>query len=189
MTISVDPSNMPKVLELAHEHALMSGPRLACTRTKLSISMMPAPNLCTPMPRTIKRVAIGNPIILRTQPARGAALPLRATGNRHRPKPARGYPHPRRRCRLRAILKDYALKWPKKACLHSFTSGLELAQLAIDLGFCLGINGIVTLARPKTRDIVRAVPLTHLLLETDAPSYAAALSWCGKQPQIPAFYC
>lgn len=69
-----------------------------------------------------------------------------------------------------AILKDYAPKMAKKGVLHSFTSGLELAQLAIDLGFCLGINGIVTFGKAENvRDIVRAVPLTHLLLETDAP--------------------
>src|SRR5690606_6699560 len=43
-----------------------------------------------------------------------------------------------------AILKEYAPALKRKGVLHSFTSGLELAELALDLGFYIGINGIVT---------------------------------------------
>ena len=69
-----------------------------------------------------------------------------------------------------AILKEYAPQMPKKGVIHSFTSGLELAELAVDLGFCLGINGIVTFNKAdNVREVVAATPLESLLLETDAP--------------------
>lgn len=69
-----------------------------------------------------------------------------------------------------AILKEYAPQMPKKGVVHSFTSGMELAELAVDLGFCLGINGIVTFNKAdNVREVVAATPLENLLLETDAP--------------------
>jgi len=69
-----------------------------------------------------------------------------------------------------AILKEYAPQMPKKGVVHSFTSGLELARIAVDLGFCLGINGIVTFNKAdNVREVVAQTPLENLLLETDAP--------------------
>ncbi len=69
-----------------------------------------------------------------------------------------------------AILREYAPQLRRKGVVHSFTSGMELAQVAVELGFCLGINGIVTFNKAdNVREVVAATPLTHLLLETDAP--------------------
>ncbi len=69
-----------------------------------------------------------------------------------------------------AILREYAPQMARKGVVHSFTSGPELAELAVELGFCLGINGIVTFNKAENvREIVAQTPLTHLLLETDAP--------------------
>ncbi|MDF1763200.1 MAG: TatD family hydrolase [Oleibacter sp.] len=69
-----------------------------------------------------------------------------------------------------AILSEYAPKMAHKGVIHSFTSGAELAKLAVELGFCLGINGIVTFNKAdNVRDIVAQTPLSSLLLETDAP--------------------
>lgn len=69
-----------------------------------------------------------------------------------------------------AILKEYAPRMPRKGVVHSFTSGLALAELAVELGFCLGINGIVTFNKAdNVREVVAHTPLDHLLLETDAP--------------------
>lgn len=68
------------------------------------------------------------------------------------------------------ILQEYAPKMPRKGVIHSFTSGLELAKTAVDLGFCLGINGIVTFNKAENvREVVAETPLDSLLLETDAP--------------------
>lgn len=74
-----------------------------------------------------------------------------------------------------AILAEYAPRMNKKGVLHSFTSGLELAQLANELGFSLGINGIVTFNKAdNVREIVAATPIEKILLETDAPFLAPA---------------
>lgn len=74
-----------------------------------------------------------------------------------------------------AILDEYAPRMHKKGVLHSFTSGLELAQRATELGFSLGINGIVTFNKAdNVRAIVAATPIEKLLLETDAPFLAPA---------------
>lgn len=69
-----------------------------------------------------------------------------------------------------ALLNDYAPQMKRKGVLHSFTSGMKLAERAVELGFCLGINGIVTFNKAdNVREVVAAMPMTNLLLETDAP--------------------
>src|SRR5690606_30685130 len=55
-----------------------------------------------------------------------------------------------------AILREKAPLLSKKGVIHSFTSGEELAQVALDLGFYLGFNGIITFNKAENvRDIVR----------------------------------
>lgn len=69
-----------------------------------------------------------------------------------------------------SILREYAPQMARKGVVHSFTSGMALAELAVELGFCLGINGIVTFNKAdNVREVVAATPLESLLLETDAP--------------------
>ena len=69
-----------------------------------------------------------------------------------------------------AILQEYAPQMNRKGVIHSFTSGLELGQLAVTLGFNLGINGIVTFNKAtNVREVVAATPIERLLLETDSP--------------------
>jgi TatD DNase family protein len=54
--------------------------------------------------------------------------------------------------------------------LHSFSGNLETAQKAIQMGFFIGVTGPVTFKNAKKRqDLISAIPLEHLLLETDAP--------------------
>lgn len=70
----------------------------------------------------------------------------------------------------KAILKKFSPKLKRKGVVHSFTSGLELAQFAIDEGFYLGFNGIITFKNAENvRDALRIAPLERILLETDAP--------------------
>ena len=57
--------------------------------------------------------------------------------------------------------------------MHCFSSGAELARVALSLGFYLSMSGIV--AFPKSEDlraIFRAAPLDRILLETDSPYLA-----------------
>ena len=54
--------------------------------------------------------------------------------------------------------------------IHSFTSSLALAQFALDEGFYLGFNGIITFKNAENvRDALRITPLDRILLETDSP--------------------
>lgn len=56
---------------------------------------------------------------------------------------------------------------------HAFSGSLDTARQLIDLGFALGIGGVVTF--PDARrlgEVVRGVPAEWLVLETDAPDLA-----------------
>ncbi len=54
--------------------------------------------------------------------------------------------------------------------LHSFSGNLVMAQEAVELGFYIGIGGPMTFKNARDLpEIVAAVPLNRLLVETDAP--------------------
>ncbi|PVH24079.1 TatD family hydrolase [Sphingobacterium corticibacter] len=63
---------------------------------------------------------------------------------------------------------------------HCFTGTLEQAQRAIDLGFKLGIGGVVTFKKAGLDAVVSQVSLQHIVLETDAP-YLAPSPFRGKE--------
>jgi len=67
-----------------------------------------------------------------------------------------------------------------KGVFHSFTGNIEQAQKAIDLGFFLGINGIVTFKNAGLDKTVSQLPIEKLLLETDAP-YLSPVPKRGKR--------
>lgn len=57
--------------------------------------------------------------------------------------------------------------------LHTFSGDLGMAKRAIDLGFYISISGPVTYRNARQLpDIVRALPLDRLLVETDCPFLA-----------------
>jgi len=65
--------------------------------------------------------------------------------------------------------------------LHSYSAGLEHALKAIDLHFLIGITGPVTFRNaPQLQALVAALPLDHLLVETDAP-FLAPHPYRGKR--------
>jgi TatD DNase family protein len=64
------------------------------------------------------------------------------------------------------ILTEY----PVRGVLHSFSGNIELAKRALDLGLYIGITGPVTFKKAvELREVVAAVPLDSLLIETDSP--------------------
>lgn len=80
-----------------------------------------------------------------------------------------------------SILKNFEHTLLKKGVIHSFTSGPELAQYAIDQNFCLGFNGICTFKTAENvRDIIRMTPIDNIILETDAP-YLTPIPYRGKE--------
>ena len=54
--------------------------------------------------------------------------------------------------------------------LHCFTGNIELMQRSIDIGFHIGIGGIVTYPNAKdVQAVAKQIPLERLLIETDCP--------------------
>ena len=64
--------------------------------------------------------------------------------------------------------------------LHCFTGTLDQAKQAIDLGFSLGIGGVVTFKKAGLDAVVKEINLEHIVLETDAP-YLAPSPYRGKE--------
>ena len=56
-----------------------------------------------------------------------------------------------------------------RGVMHCFGGSVQEAQRAVEMGFHLGIGGVVTFKNASLADVVKAVPLESLLLETDAP--------------------
>jgi len=63
---------------------------------------------------------------------------------------------------------------------HCFSGTMQEAKEIIDLGFYLGIGGVVTYTKGSLPEIVKEVPLTSIILETDAP-YLAPVPYRGKR--------
>jgi TatD DNase family protein len=56
-----------------------------------------------------------------------------------------------------------------RGVMHCFGGSLQEAWRAIEMGFMLGIGGVVTFKNATMAEVAKAVPLDRLLLETDAP--------------------
>ena len=81
--------------------------------------------------------------------------------------------------------QDHPLK-DKPGVLHSFNGNLETAQKAIALNFYIGVTGPVTYKNAEEkRNIIKQLPLTHLLIETDSP-FLTPIPQRGKRNE-PAF--
>jgi TatD DNase family protein len=103
-------------------------------------------------------VELNKPLIIHTRNARKQTLEILKTGNAHR-------------C---------------GGVIHCFTEDLEFAQAAMDLGFYISISGIVTFKQAtQLKEVVKALPLDRLLIETDSP-YLAPVPHRGKENQ-PAY--
>jgi len=65
------------------------------------------------------------------------------------------------------IMGDYS---HVKGVIHSFSSGTRQMDAALERGFYIGLNGIMTFTRDHAQlDAAKHLPLGRLLLETDAP--------------------
>ena len=86
----------------------------------------------------------------------------------------------------RDILGNFSGLLKHKGVIHSFTSGLKLAEYCLAEGFALGFNGITTFNQAdNVRQVVAATPIEQILLETDAP-YLTPVPYRGK-PNAPCY--
>ena len=72
-----------------------------------------------------------------------------------------------------------------RGVFHAFSGTPELALHAVEIGFFLGIGGMVTYKNSGLGKVVQAVDLQHMVLETDSP-YLPPVPHRGKRNE-PAF--
>lgn len=82
---------------------------------------------------------------------------------------------------------DIVKNYPNlRGVMHCYSENVELLDKFIDLGFYIGIGGIVTFKNSKeVLEIAKNTPLDRLLVETDAP-YLAPVPFRGKTNE-PAY--
>ena len=69
---------------------------------------------------------------------------------------------------------------------HCFTETMDVARMALDLGFYISFSGIVTFKNAQhLRDVAAFVPEDRMLIETDSP-YLAPVPFRGKT-NTPAY--
>ena len=67
------------------------------------------------------------------------------------------------------VLEPYK-KSGLKGIFHSFTGTSEEAEKLLEFpDFMLGINGVVTFKKSQLADVLKGIPLTRIVLETDSP--------------------
>jgi TatD DNase family protein len=67
-----------------------------------------------------------------------------------------------------------------RGVFHCFTGPPEEAKQIIDLGFYLGIGGVVTYKNTHLRDTLKEIPFEKIVLETDSP-YLPPVPYRGKR--------
>ena len=66
-----------------------------------------------------------------------------------------------------------------RGIMHCFTGNLDQALKTIELGFYLGIGGVVTYKKAGLDEVLMHIPLEHVVLETDSP-FLAPVPFRGK---------
>lgn len=75
-----------------------------------------------------------------------------------------------------------------KGIFHCFSGSAESAKQIIDLGFLLGIGGVITYKNAGLPEVLENVSLEHMVLETDAP-YLTPVPFRGKRNESSYLSC
>jgi TatD DNase family protein len=73
----------------------------------------------------------------------------------------------------------------RKGVLHCYSSGPELARQVIQFGFHISFTGTVTFGKNRNTEVLQAVGLDRVMVETDCP-YLAPVPYRGKTNE-PAY--
>lgn len=77
------------------------------------------------------------------------------------------------------ILKEYGQGL--KAIIHCYSYSKEMALEYVKMGYLIGVGGVVTFKNAKKlKEVVQAVPMEQIVLETDCP-YLAPTPYRGKR--------
>ena len=71
-------------------------------------------------------------------------------------------------------------KYKVTGVIHCFSGSAETAKTYVGMGYKLGIGGVVTFKNSKLREVVEAVGLDNIVLETDSP-YLAPTPFRGQK--------
>ena len=75
------------------------------------------------------------------------------------------------------ILKEF----PKvTGVIHCFSGSVETAKIYVKMGYKIGIGGVVTFSNSKLFEVVEAIGIENIVLETDSP-YLAPVPFRGKK--------
>jgi len=77
------------------------------------------------------------------------------------------------------MVKPFAAKG-LRGIFHCFSGSYESAQQIINMGFLLGIGGVITYKNAGLGEVLLNIGLEHLVLETDAP-YLTPVPFRGKR--------
>lgn len=91
-----------------------------------------------------------------------------------------------RRCHNDMLRSLKRCNVPRGGIIHAFSGSVEIARGYVGLGYLLGVGGTITYERAnKTRNAIAQMPLSALVLETDAPDMPIA----GRQgePNSPLY--
>jgi len=68
----------------------------------------------------------------------------------------------------------------RRGIFHCFGGSLDEANQIVDMGFCLGIGGVLTYKKSGLAAVISEISINHIVLETDAP-YLAPVPYRGKR--------
>lgn len=75
------------------------------------------------------------------------------------------------------ILREYNLS----GVIHCFSGSLEVAKQYLDLGYYLGIGGVITFKNSKLKDVIKEIGINKVVFETDSP-YLSPLRGKKNEP-------
>lgn len=64
---------------------------------------------------------------------------------------------------------DILSEFKVQGVIHCFSGSVEMARRFINLGFLLGIGGVVTFKNSNLYKVIEQIPLESIVLETDSP--------------------
>lgn len=67
-----------------------------------------------------------------------------------------------------------------RGVFHCFTGSIETAREIMKLGFYMGIGGVSTYKNAGLKEVLKEIPMSHIVLETDAP-YLSPVPHRGKR--------
>ena len=77
------------------------------------------------------------------------------------------------------IMREYAAGM--RAVIHCYSYSVEMAEQYVKMGYYIGIGGVVTFKNSKKlKNVVKEIPLTSIVLETDCP-YLAPEPYRGRR--------